>query len=208
MTLAAACLALAASQKASADGDPASDVLPVPGQDLYLPYSPPVSAPVATALRTLLKRTRAAGFEIKVAIIATPTDLGAVPNMFGQPQRYATFLYSEISFNTKSSLFVVMPAGYGAVNLPPPAVSVVGKLPSPGSDSDALARAAISAVVRLAAASGHKVPAPKISGGSSGGTSPALVFGAPVALLALAGLLMALRRRDAVEESREPTGAS
>jgi hypothetical protein len=195
-----ACVALLATPAAAlADGDPASDVLPL--QDVYLPYSPPVSAPVANALRTVLSAARRTGHPIKVAIIATPTDLGAVPNMFGQPQQYASFLGSEISFNAKNPLLVVMPAGYGGVNLPAGTTQVVQGLRAPGSgDSDTLARSAIAAVVALARASGHPVATPKIaasSGGHGGGTSPAVVFGAPVALLVLAGVLMTIRRRTA-----------
>jgi MYXO-CTERM domain-containing protein len=189
---------LVAPGAALGDGDPASDVLPL--QDLYLPYSPPVSAPIAEALRTLLKQTRAAGYPVKVAIIATPTDLGAVPNLFGQPQRYAAFLGSEISFNSKNTLLVVMASGYGAVNLPAAATSSLQGVPPPaGGGSDVLAKAAITAVVRLAKAAGHPVAAPKVAGraSSGGGSSPAVIFGAPVALLALAGILMAIRRRSA-----------
>jgi hypothetical protein len=188
---------LIAAAPALADGDPASDVLPL--QDVYLPYSPQVSPPVASALRKLLKETRAAGYPVKVAVIATPTDLGAVPDLFGQAQRYAAFLGNEISFNSHDTLLVVMPSGYGAVNLPAHATGALQGLAAPaGANPDTLAKAAIAAVVRLAQVAGHPVAAPKISGGSSGGgTSPAVVFGAPVALLALAGLLMTLRRRTA-----------
>jgi len=203
---------LAAPAAALADGDPASDVLPL--QDVYLPYSPQVSPPVASALRTLLKETRAAGYPLKVAVIASPTDLGAVPDLFGQPQRYASFLGNEISFNSHDTLLVVMPSGYGAVNLPASATAALQGVASPsGSNPDTLAKAGIAAVVQLARAAGHPVAAPKISGGSSGGgTSPAVVFGAPVALLALAGVLMMLRRRtappvDAVEEPAAPEAA-
>ena len=186
---------LAAATPALADGDPASDVLPL--QDVYLPYSPQVSPPVASALRKLLKETRGAGYPVKAAVIASPTDLGAVPDLFGQPQRYAAFLGNEISFNSHDTLLVVMPSGYGAVNLPPRATGALQGLRAPSaSNPDGLAKAAIAAVVRLAQVAGHPVAAPKISGGSGGGgTSPAVVFGAPVALLVLAGLLMTLRRR-------------
>lgn len=201
--------ALAAPPAALADGDPASDVLPL--QDVYLPYQPPVSAGVANALRTLLKETRAAGLTVKVALIGSPTDLGAVPTLFGQPQRYAAFLGSEISFNGRSPLLVVMPAGYGAVNMPPAATGVIQRLPPPGSGSDGLAKSGIAAVEQIAKASGHPVAAPKITstGSSSGGTSPAVVFGAPVGLLVLAGLLMTLRRKTSTETEQaaepEPT---
>jgi MYXO-CTERM domain-containing protein len=57
----------------------------------------------------------------------------------------------------------------------------------------------VTAIVKLSKAAGHPVPTPalpKASGGGGGGTSPAIVFGVPVALLALGGLLAALRRRQ------------
>ena len=81
---------------ALADGDPASDVLL--GESVFYPYSPPV----ATGLQKTLNAETAAGtrahFPIKVALIDTPVDLGAIPTLFGKPQQYADFLHQEISF--------------------------------------------------------------------------------------------------------------
>src|SRR3954453_886554 len=90
---------------ARADGDPASDVLLL--QDAYLPYSPEVPKPVADALTRTLKQLRAKGYPLKVAVIATKQDLGAVPQFFGRPQPYAEFLESEIKFNKAKPLLVV-----------------------------------------------------------------------------------------------------
>ena len=39
-----------------------------------------------------------AGLPIKVALIASPVDLGVVPELFDKPQSYADFLDKEISF--------------------------------------------------------------------------------------------------------------
>src|SRR5437588_283728 len=80
---------LLAPAPALADGDPASDYLPLQGY--YTPYAG-VSKPLTDALAEVVKETRAAGYPIKVAVIASPTDLGSVPNLFGQPQQYAEFL--------------------------------------------------------------------------------------------------------------------
>jgi hypothetical protein len=184
---------------ASADGDPASDVLPL--QDVYLPYAPGVPTELGRTITNLLKDTRKAGFPLRVAIIAQQKDLGAVPQFFGRPQSYAPFLESEIAFNTKKPLLVVMPSGYGVAALPNAAVNGLKgfALPKSAQGQD-LGRAAVGAIVKLAKAAGHPVPAPKIptasGGGSGGGTSPLIVFGVPVALLALGGLLAALRRRQ------------
>ena len=184
--------------QAEADGDPASDVLLL--QDVYLPYAPGIPKPLATTITDLLKTTRKAGFPLKVAIIADPKDLGAVPQFFGKPQEYAPFLQSEIAFNSKKPLLVVMPAGYGAAALPKGSEKGLEGLDPPASaDGTALARATVKAVVKLSAAAGHPVAEPKLpvaSGGSGNGTSPAIVIGVPVALLALGGLLAALRRRQ------------
>jgi hypothetical protein len=190
---------------ARADGDPASDVLLL--QDVYLPYAPGVPGPLARTITTLLKTTRKAGFPVKLAIVADPKDLGAVPQFFGKPQQYAPFLQSEISFNSKRPLLVVMPAGYGAAALPKGSeTGLQGLDPPKSANGDDLGRAAIAAVVKLSAAAGHPVPAPKLpsggGGGKGGGTSPLIVFGIPVALLALGGVLAGIRRRqDATVET-------
>ena len=189
---------------ASADGDPASDVLLL--QDVYLPYAPGVPAPLGRTITALLKTTRKAGFPLKLAIISDPKDLGAVPQFFGKPQQYAPFLQSEIAFNSKRPLLVVMPAGYGAAALPKGSETGLQGLDPPKSASGQdLGRAAIAAIVKLSAAAGHPVPTPKLpsaGGGGGGGTSPLIVFGVPVALLALGGVLAALRRRqDATVET-------
>jgi hypothetical protein len=199
----AAALALVPSV-ARADGDPASDVLLL--QDVYLPYAPGVPGPLAKTITTLLKTTRKAGFPLKVAIIADRKDLGAVPQFFGKPQSYAPFLQSEIAFNSKRPLLVVMPTGYGAAALPAGSeTGLQGLAPPKSAGGEDLGRSAVAAIVKLSAAAGHPVPTPKVpaaGGGGGGGTSPLIVFGVPVALLALGGVLAALRRRqDATAEA-------
>jgi hypothetical protein len=189
---------------ARADGDPASDVLLL--QDVYLPYAPGVPGPLGKTITTLLKTTRKAGFPLKVAIIANAKDLGAVPQFFAKPQSYAPFLQSEIAFNSKRPLLVVMPTGYGAAALPAGSeTGLQGLAPPKSARGEDLGRSAVAAIVKLSAAAGHPVPAPKIptaGGGGGGGTSPLIVFGVPVALLALGGVLAALRRRqDATAEA-------
>jgi len=106
--------------------------------------------------RTLNHETAAAkrsGFPFKVALIAAPTDLGVIPDLFGKAQQYADFLDQEISFQGKQPLLVVMAAGYGTQGFAGPAKLAVRALHRPaGSTSADLARAAIVAVARLAAA--------------------------------------------------------
>ena len=81
---------------ASADGDPASDVLL--GQNVFYPYTPPASAAIQKQLDTEAATASHARFPIKVALIASPVDLGVIPSLFGSPQKYADFLDQEISF--------------------------------------------------------------------------------------------------------------
>jgi len=200
LALTLACLAL--PSVASADGDPASDVLLV--QEVYEPYQPKIPKPVIDALNATLKKGREAGYPLKVAIIATQNDLGSVPQFFSRPEPYADFLEREIAFNQKVPLLIVMPNGFGSAAAGPKADATIKTLDPPGtSDGDKLGRAAIDATIALAKAHGKTIPAPKIAdaGGGSGGTSPAIIFGVPVALLALGGALAALRNRQAREKT-------
>jgi hypothetical protein len=188
--------AIAGGPAAFADGDPASDVLL--GESVFYPYTPPVPASVTKALNAEMTAAGRAHFPLKVALIASPVDLGVIPEMFGKPQKYADFLDQEISFQGKQPLLVVMRDGYGVQGLPPAATAAVPALPKPASGtSEGLAKAAIVAVARLARAAGHPIAQPSASTAApSGGGSSVALFGAVagVALLC-AGTLVALRRR-------------
>src|SRR5919199_6764252 len=132
---------LALPAPALADGHPASDVLLV--QDVYEPYQPKVPKPVIDALNATLKKARVAGFPLKVAIIATKDDLGSVPQFFGRPQPYSSFLEREIAFNQRVPLLTVMPAGYGSAEVPPGAAAALKTLKPPAAPAggDAPSRA-------------------------------------------------------------------
>lgn len=111
--LVVALLALAVAAVAStarADGDPASDVLYF--QDAYLPYPAP-SKHASSVLLGSIRSARADHYTIKVAVIATRTDLGSVPSLFGKPKAYAQFLGEEIRSFYTGPLLVAMPAGFG-----------------------------------------------------------------------------------------------
>ncbi|HJS94506.1 MAG TPA: hypothetical protein VJ741_09595 [Solirubrobacteraceae bacterium] len=142
----AALVIVLAPRSALADGDPASDVLI--GENVFYPYSPTVSTSLQKQLNGETAAAARAHFPIKVALIDTPADLGAIPTLFGKPQQYAHFLVQEISFlNVKPLLLVVMPAGYGTQHLGPVATNAVASLKGPVSaDSNDLAQAAIAAV--------------------------------------------------------------
>ena len=188
--------ALVLPSLAVADGDPASDTLL--GENVFYPYSPPVARAVALKLDAQTAAARRAGFPIKVALIAGPTDLGAIPSLFGHPQAYARFLDQEISFRGAQPLLVVMPAGYGVQGVTGPAKLALTSLPKPaGASSTDLARAAQTAVAKLMSASGHSVKSPGSSGGggSGGGGSTVLLIVLVLAAIAISTALIVLRLR-------------
>jgi hypothetical protein len=191
MAVGLACLATSPAP-VRADGDPASDVLLV--QDVFYPYQPPVSAPVRRALDETVARAKRLGFPVKVALIGSPQDLGAVPTLFGTPQRYADFLDEEIAYSTYPRLIVVMPQGVGLSHVGP-RTAVTGVTVSSGPDG--LARAAVTAVVKLAARAGKRLPIPAVSaaggGGSSSPTGP-IVAAAVAAVLFLSAAFVLVRR--------------
>jgi hypothetical protein len=96
---------------ARADGDPASDILL--GDNVFLTYTVQVSPAAKAALAQAVAKLNKSGFRVKVAVIADPADLGAVPSLFGKPQVYAKFLGTEIAFQYTNRLLVVMPNGFG-----------------------------------------------------------------------------------------------
>jgi hypothetical protein len=148
------------------------------------------------ALTATVRRARAAGYPLKVAVVATATDLGGVPQLFGRPQEYADFLAREIAFNPKARgpLLVVMPEGYGVHNAGKSAGAAVDSLLPPGSTPDDLGSAAVDATVRLAGQAGHKIDKPKLPGKSGG--SALVILAVLLGLLAFAGALVVLKRRQ------------
>jgi hypothetical protein len=187
---------------AFADGDPASDVLL--GENVFYPYSPPVSRSIQQTLNAETAAAKRAGFPLKVALIASPVDLGVIPDLFGKPQKYADFLDQEISFQGKQPLLVVMSTGYGAQGLDARAKAALASLPKPaGKQSNDLANAAINAVAKLATASGHPVsgisgvPGSSKSNGTSLSTAVVIVLIAAALATAAALAIVTLRRRRA-----------
>jgi hypothetical protein len=187
---------LVAPCEATADGDPASDVLLV--QNVFYPYQQTVSNNLIAALDLAAKRAHTANFPIKVAIIGTPADLGAVPQLFAKPQQYANFLDKEISFNGTIVLLVVMQAGFGLVASGPPSALAGLHIPNERG-SDGLAVAAIKAVGLLAAHAGHPITLPAIPAGGapSASNSKFVTFVAPAALVLVVVAVVAFTRPSA-----------
>lgn len=172
--------------QALADGDPASDVLAA--QALFLPQDAGVSTAQQAQLTDLLASGQRSGFAIRVAVIASPMDLGSISELWRRPQTYAHFLGQELGLVYRGTLLVVMPNGLGVfgvggVRTHPAALNTTGQ------PSAALGYNAIDAVRRLAGASGHPLRLPTVRASAPPATSdatPWVAFGAGLILIALA----------------------
>jgi hypothetical protein len=195
-SLAAVVLALLAPAAARADGDPASDYLYT--QSLFLPLDDSTPAASEQQLRSLLDQAKAKGYPVRVAVIRTKVDLGAVPSLFGRPDRYAPFLGQELRFLFKGPLLVVMPSGYGFywhARDTRPEERALARLPPPAQAPD-LARAAVPAVEALAALKGVRLQTPPLaSSGDSPWRDRLLIAGGALVLAILVALGVLWRRR-------------
>ena len=193
---------------AHADGDPASDVLL--SQDVFVPYSG-MSAAVERRLFALCAAAGRAGYPVKVALIASKSDLGVVPALFNRPQAYARFLSAELGTVVREPVLVVMPAGLGLATqghaaTGTPIATALSATRVAAAGSNALATAALEAVPRLAAAAGHPVSSTAAAASPAAGASAATVRHALIALLIL-GLLSAAGITGAfVARSRRAVG--
>ncbi|MGN6187883.1 MAG: hypothetical protein ACTHOE_03200 [Conexibacter sp.] len=192
---------------ARGDADPASDVLPY--QPVFYPYRPAVSATLKARLDALTARAAKRRFPVKVAIIASQYDLGAVSSYFFDPRGYARFLEHEIAMNGPLPLIVVMPKGLATAAMPTRvAQRVEDQAPDlTGAQTDELTRTAIRSVRAILAMpalpsveaapppSGHAAPPASSGRRASGGSSSLLLVFAPLGLLALAALARTLHRR-------------
>ncbi len=145
----AACALVAFAGVARADGDPASDTLIY--TNAYLPYAAP-SKDAASALAKQIASVYTARDRVKVAVIQARDDLGAIPSLFGEPVKYASFLGHELSGVYIGPLLIVMPAGYGVWDGGRSVAAeerVLAGLPSPGTSSSDLTAAATNAVSKL-----------------------------------------------------------
>jgi hypothetical protein len=185
---------------ARADGDPASDVL-IAGR-VFVGFGASESSPQVRELLELTAEASRKGLPIRVAVIREVTDLGAVPSLFGQAQRYATFLGQELRFVYHGTLVVVMGGTPGGVGVFGPGATTVAKVAVHGiavpvaGDADALAQLASMAIRRVAAANGKTLTTPRAT--TTSGQSRASVIGiagAVVALVALVTGLIVYRRR-------------
>jgi len=197
---AAALLALLAVAPAHADGDPASDILYADNVFLSL-VSPQVNAK-GKVLEQLTAAAAARGLPLKVAVIQTPTDLGAIPQLYGKAVEYVRFLRTEITYGKwQGTLVVVMNGKPGGVAVAGPAAKqsstrVAHLSIPPGASLDQLGDVAIAAV-RAVAESRH-VPLPAVQEHSSGSGGRSLLIDALIFVAAVAGaaalVILTLRR--------------
>jgi hypothetical protein len=181
---------------ARGDGDPASDVLLE--QNVFYPYAPPTSLSLERELDGATAAAARAGVRVKVALIASALDLGAVDQLWDRPQTYADYLDQEISFATRQPLIVVMADGYGTRSLTAPEANAVASLPLPaGRTSDDLARAALTAVRRIAAAAGHPISAGATAAPGGSDVTVILVVALSLGALGIAGGIAAATLRRA-----------
>ena len=149
-------IALAVTATALADGDPASDTLLV--RNVFLPYQQPAKEH-ADALTREVASAYSKGYRVKVAVIASETDLGSIPSLFGKPNDYAKFLGQELGVYYVGPLLVVMPAGYGIYDggrSTAAEVKVLAGASPSGSSSDDLTSSAAAIVHKLVAAGALK----------------------------------------------------
>ena len=165
-------LALLGTTPARGDGDPASDVLA--SQPLFLPQDAGISPTRQAQLAALLASARARGYPVRVAVIASASDLGSVTALWRQPGNYARFLGQELSLTYHGPLLIVMPDGYGGYQPGAAGATVsatIAHLTAPGTK---LGNGAIAAVQRLAAAAGHPLPLPTATARPGAGSSDPL----------------------------------
>jgi hypothetical protein len=199
---AVALVALALVPAALADGDPASDYLIT--QPAFLPFDSHVDKDKAAQLLALLAASQKAGFPIRVAVIATKTDLGSVPILYRQPVKYAQFLGQELFYYYTHNLLVVMPNGFGVYahgRSPAGDRAAVARLrPAGTTDGNTLVAAADRAVRTLASRRGITLPAATAAASSSGSSSNRdrfVIGGAALVVVAIVGAVLLLRRRRA-----------
>jgi hypothetical protein len=190
-----ALLCLLTPATARADGDPASDYLIA--RSVFLPYYAKIDRDAVSRLDAVVKSAAAGKFQIRVALIAQPYDLGSVFQLYRKPQSYAQFLGQELAFAYHGRLLVAMPNGFGYAEggRPKPRVAraLVG-LPAPGRDPTRLAEAATKAVQRLAAAAGRPLPVPEVGGGTSEARDRVVIAAAAAIGVVLIGAFAILRR--------------
>jgi hypothetical protein len=150
--VAVAAAAALSAPGARADGDPASDYLLL--QNVYFPAQAPSQA-ASAALDQAADDVYAHGDRVKLALIYTVDDLGAIPSLYGKPDDYAHYLGVELGLWYLGPLLVVMPNGFGVYDGGRSTAAedqVLRSVPLSGTSPEELTRSATVALQRLEAA--------------------------------------------------------
>jgi hypothetical protein len=209
---------LAAAPAAWADGDPAGDVLIQ--QAVFYGSALDLRSKQAAQLMALTEQAKAKGYEIRVAALTVPEDLGAIGYLWDDPTNYADFLTAEIQAVYRERTLVVMPSGlaiWWRDHDFADEQKVLDRLGGPGEDATAVLPMAMDAIVKLAAAhdieltipdvepppGGVKQPVSHFAQTQDGSTPPAAqadsgsswLFALPALLVVLAAVFFLLRKR-------------
>jgi hypothetical protein len=201
--LVTAVAALVAVPAASANGDPASDVLLT--QKVFVGPEVPVSKGKLDALQKTVDAANAKGYPIRVAVIAFTGDLGTAVSLWRRPQDYSKFLGSEIAFVYAKRLLVAMPAGFAVYNGRRSTAAEQRALKGvrPGQTPAALVESTTEAVRKLAASGGVQVPVYSSGGGGHDWRDRIII--AVAGLLVVALIVLVGRRLRARGGGRSPS---
>jgi hypothetical protein len=161
---------LAGSARALAHGDPTAHYLET--DSLLTSYAAPPDLAVELRLRGVLDAAAARGYPIKVVLFANEADTGDAPEPLEDPQTYVGTVSDDLEAidPLRAPVVIVTPHRLGIGGrqpqggtptpiTPPLAAELVRRLPlAEEADGNALARTAMVAVRRLAAAGGHPLP--------------------------------------------------
>ena len=168
--LAVALTAVAGPSRALAHGDPTAHYLET--DSLLTSYSAPPDLAVELRLRGVLDAAAARGYPIKVVLFASEEDTGGEPEPLEDTQTYVTTVSEDVGAVSplRAPVLIVTPHGFGLGGTqprggtlrpitPPLAGELARGLPlAKKAEGNALARTAIVAIRRLAAAGGHPLP--------------------------------------------------
>ena len=166
--LAVALTAVVGPSRALAHGDPTAHYLET--DSLLTSYAAPPELAVELRLRGVLDADAARGYPIKVVLFANEGDTGGEPEPLEDTQAYVTTVSDQLDAVLRAPVLIVTPHGFGLGGKQPRggtvspitrplAAELARGLPlAKKADGNALARTAMVAIRRLAAAGGHPLP--------------------------------------------------
>src|SRR3954453_10182128 len=140
---------------ALAHGDPSSHYLET--GNLYPGFTNQASQATELKLLGLLDAAQQAGYPVKVSILGDVSDVSDRPAMLRHPQSYANYVAEALKSSrvpVRAPILVISPYGIGVAG---PGAEKLDL--ATGQTGDELEQAAMTAVRRLADASGHTLPA-------------------------------------------------